>query len=169
MILRSIFCCLALVAAGLAMQPLQAQNASRPPASAQPVPSQLELSKLIWNIMAAVDHANQSGNYSVLRDMAAPSFQSTNDPARLAQIFAGLRQSRVDLSNTLLLAPSYTAAPIIQNGVLRTQGYFGLRPTAINFDLYFRWIGGKWRLFGVSINQRSLGTIQPANSPPSVR
>jgi len=166
---RSIICCLSIIMFALVAQPIQAQDASRPPVSAQPVPGQLELSKLVWNTLAAVDHANQSGNYSVLRDMSAPAFQAANDPARLAQIFQGLRRSRIDLSNTLLLAPSYSVAPVIQNGVLRIRGYFGLRPTAINFDLHFQWIGGRWRLFGVSINQRNLGTVQPASSPPSVR
>ena len=53
---------------------LLAQTAAPPPASSQPVPGELELAKLIWSTMAAVDHANQSGNYSVLRDISAPAF-----------------------------------------------------------------------------------------------
>lgn len=147
-----------------------AQQAAPPPTSLQPVPNELELSKLIWSTMAAVDHANISGNYSVLRDMSAPGFQINNDPSRLTQIFASLRESRVDLSNTLLLGPTYTAAPVIQEGnVLRLQGYFGLRPNAIFFDLYYQWVNGTWRLFGVSITPRSIGTMQPEGTPPSVR
>jgi hypothetical protein len=119
--------------------------------------------------MAAVDHANISGNYSVLRDISAPGFQANNDSATLAQIFASLRQSRIDLSNTLLLTPTFTATPRIQNGVMQLQGFFGLRPTAINFNLFFQWINGQWRLFGVSISERSLNPVQPVGSPPSVR
>ena len=127
-----------------------------------PVPGELELSKLIWSTMAAVDHANQAGNYSVLRDLSAPGFQIQNDAARLAEIFAPIRALRVDLSNTLLLAPTYTAAPqIVNEGVLRVQGFFGLRPTAIGFDLYYQWVGGKWRLFGVSINPTQIASEQP--------
>ena len=127
-----------------------------------PVPGELELSKLIWSTMAAVDHANQAGNYSVLRDLSAPGFQIQNDAARLAEIFAPIRASRVDLSNTLLLAPTYTAAPqIVNEGVLRVQGFFGLRPTAISFDLYYQWVGGKWRLFGVSISPTQIASEQP--------
>lgn len=150
----------ALLLCGFGIAPVLAQTAPRaaptagqPPVSAVPIPNELELAKLIWSTMAAVDHANQAGNYSVLRDLAAPGFQSVNDPAALAQIFASLRATRIDLSNTLLLAPTYRAVPaIIQPGIIRVQGYFGLRPTAINFDLYYQWIGGKWRLFGVSIS-----------------
>ncbi len=147
--------------------PVVAQQAPRPPASAVPVPGELELAKMIWSTMSAVDHANQAGNYSVLRDLAAPGFQINNDPARLAEIFASLRASRVDLSNTLLLAPTYLSAPqMVQADVLRVQGYFGLRPTAINFELLYQWVGGRWRLFGVSISPASIATQQPG--PPAV-
>ena len=155
----AVFACACLSpSAALAQQvPLQ-----QPPPSAMPVPGELELSKLIWSTMAAVDHANQAGNYSVLRDVSAPGFQIQNDAARLAEIFAPVRALRVDLSNALLLAPTYTAAPqIVGEGVLRVQGYFGLRPTAIGFDLYYQWVQGKWRLFGVSINPTQIASEQP--------
>lgn len=155
---------LALILASAAV----AQQPSQPPASSVPVPGELELAKLIWSTMAAVDHANQAGNYSVLRDLAAPGFQINNDAAKLTQIFASLRASGVDLSNTLLLAPTYRGPPrMAQPGVLQVRGYFGLRPTAINFDLYYQWINGKWRLFGVSIVPAQIATQQPAAQQPA--
>jgi hypothetical protein len=133
-----------------------------PPPSSVPVPGELELAKLIWSTMAAVDHANQAGNYSVLRDLAAPGFQINNDSAKLAQIFSTLRGSGIDLSNALLLAPTYNGpATIVQAGLFRVRGQFGLRPTAIGFDLYYQWIGGKWRLFGVSITPQVVPTVAP--------
>ena len=135
-----------------------------------PVPGELELSKLIWSTMSAVDHANQAGNYSVLRDLSAPGFQINNDAAKLAEIFSPIRSTGVDLSNTLLLAPSYTAAPaIVAENVLRVQGFFGLRPTAIDFDLYYQWVQGKWRLFGVSLRPRQIPSEQSPASPPPRR
>lgn len=140
----------------------QQQVLQQPPVATMPVPGELELSKLIWSTMAAVDHANQAGNYSVLRDLSAPGFQIQNDAARLAEIFAPIRATRIDLSNTLLLAPTYTAAPqVVGEGVLRVQGFFGLRPTAIAFDLYYQWVQGKWRLFGVSITPGQIASEQP--------
>ena len=151
----------------MAAQPVTAQTAAPPPASIQPVPGELELSKLIWTTMAAVDHANLSGNYSVLRDLSAPAFQGNNDAARLTQIFAGLRASGTDLSNSLLLGPTWTAAPaIVPGGLLRLQGYFGLRPTAIAFDLTYQWVGGRWRLFGVGITPRAIAVNQPEVAKP---
>jgi len=121
--------------------------------------------------LAAIDHANLSANYSVLRDLAAPSFQPNNDAARLPQIFAGLRSSDTDLSNALLLGPSRTAAPAFGNGgLLRLRGYFALRPTVISFDLSYQWVGGRWRLFGVGIRRQSLATIQPGRpGPPAAK
>ena len=157
----------AIVPAALMPGAVGAQTAAPPPVSSQPVPGELELAKLIWSTMAAVDHANQSGNYSVLRDISAPAFQIANDPTRLAQIFAGLRGSGTDLSNTLLLGPTYRAPPAVTSpGVIRIQGFFGLRPTAINFDLSYQWVAGKWKLVGVSISPSSLATIQPGDPEP---
>lgn len=154
---------LALLVAGASWSP-GAWAQAEPPVSSQPVPNGLELSKLVWSTMAAIDHANQSGNYSVLRDNSAPGFQILNNASKLSQIFTGIRDSRIDLSNTLLLAPTYTAPPsVVSPDVIRVQGMFGLRPTAISFDLYYQWVQGKWRLYGVSIGQESIAELQPAS------
>ena len=76
-----------------------------------------------------------------------------------------MRASRIDLSNTLLLAPSYSAPPaVVEKDVIRVRGTFGLRPTAITFDLFYQWVQGKWRLYGVSIGQESIANIQPDNT-----
>ncbi len=138
-----------------------------PPPSSVPIPDALEINKLIWSTMAAVDHANQAGNYSVLRDLAAPGFQAANDSARLATIFQGLRASGIDLSNALLLAPTLSATPqLVQPGVIQISGFFGLRPTAITFDLVYQWQAGRWKLFGVSIAPATLTSVQPAPARP---
>jgi hypothetical protein len=159
----------------LAATPVLAQQAAAPPspvASNVPLPGELELAKMIWSTMAAVDHANRAGNYSVLRDLSAPGFQINNDAAKLTQIFASLRSSGIDLSNTLLLAPTYRGQPrMVQPDILQVQGFFGLRPTAISFDLYYQWVQGRWRLFGVSINPAQIAAVQPgvpAPVPPPV-
>lgn len=152
----------------MAASPTGAQTgAVQPPPAARPVPGQLELSKLIWSTILAVDHANKSGNYSVLRDMSAQGFQINNDPARLAQIFAGLRQSRIDLSDALLVPPSYTEAPrLVQEGVFEVKGAFLLRPTTIRFDLYYQWEQGRWKLFGIDIQPATMVEAMPSFSPP---
>lgn len=119
------------------------------------------VNKLVWSTLAAVDHGNVTGNYSVLRDLGAPNFQSNNNAATLAGVFQALRTQRVDLSNTLLLAPVFDFPPaIIQGGLLRVRGQFALRPTAIGFDLLYAYVGGRWQLFGVAVVPLALATSQ---------
>ena len=68
-----------LLAALALAAPVHAQTqAAQPPISVEPVPSELELAKLLWSTMTAVHHANLSGNYSVLRDTSANGFQITH-------------------------------------------------------------------------------------------
>ncbi|MEL7445963.1 MAG: hypothetical protein AAGK02_09130 [Pseudomonadota bacterium] len=140
----------------------QPQPSVQPPASARPTPSQLELSKLIWSTIAAVDHANRSGNYSVLRDLSSQAFQVNNNAAKLAQIFTGLRNSNVDLSNALLVPPTYyEPAQLVRDDVFRVRGLFQLRPVSIGFEMYFQWEQGRWKLFGIDIQPLQM-TGQPA-------
>lgn len=108
--------------------------------------------KLIWSAMAALDQANQTGNYSVLRDLGAPGFQAGNSAATLAGIFQSLRTQRIDVANALIVTPTFEIVPTInENGLLRTRGTFPLRPNAIGFDLLFQNIAGQWRIFGIAV------------------
>ena len=145
-----------------AAQP-QAQPTVQPPPSIRATPSQLELSKMIWSTIDAVDHANRSGNYSVLRDISAQGFQINNNAAQLAQIFSGLRSLNVDLSNAFLVPPTYTVAPqMIREDIFRVQGVFQLRPISIGFDLYFQWEQGRWKLFGVDLQPLEMAVQAPS-------
>ncbi len=133
-------------------QPQQVVPQIQPPPSVRPTPSQIELSKMIWSTIAAVDHGNRSGNYSVLRDISSQSFQINNNAARLGEIFSGLRNSNIDLSNAFLVPPTYFEAPrVVQENVFQVKGIFQLRPIAIAFDMYFAWEQGRWKLHGIDV------------------
>lgn len=164
----AVFLNVAMLACGLPALAQAPQPAPAPRVSSQPVPSELELAKLVWSTMAMVDHANRSGNYSVLRDTSATGFQVQNDPARLAEIFAPIRALRVDLGNALVVEPRYSEGPrLLQADVFQVKGYFPLRPTAIFFDLYFQWEQGRWKLFGISIQPGTMAPVaQQAPQPP---
>lgn len=164
---RAIAASLAL-ASGFALAPVSAQQVQsptasvQPPASVRPVPGALELSKLVWSTILAVDHANQSGNYSVLRDMSAQGFQINNNAANLANVFSGIRNAKIDLSNALLVPPTYLEAPRqIQPEVFEVKGQFNLRPTSIYFDMYFQWEQGRWKLFGIDIQPIAMVDSMP--------
>jgi len=152
---------LLLAALALALAPQAALGQARPAGAAAaqgqaPVPDQLSSLKMLWSTMAAVDHANRTGNYSVLRDLGTGAFQSRNNPAQLAAIFAALRDRNVDLSDTLVVTPVWEIAPaMVQPRVLRMRGSFPLRPAAVLFDLLFAWDGG-WRLEGIAVQTQPL-------------
>ncbi|MEM6856635.1 MAG: hypothetical protein AAF559_02100 [Pseudomonadota bacterium] len=152
-------------AAAQAVQPgarLQ-QPSVQPPPSIRPTPSQLELSRMIWSTVAAVDHANRSGNYSVLRDISAQNFQINYNPARLTEIFAGLRNSNIDLSTALLVPPTYYEAPqMLNENLFRVKGLFQLRPVSIQFDMAFQWEQGRWKLAGIDIQPAQMVAAPPA-------
>ena len=142
-------------------QQAPAQQQARPVRPvAIPLPDPQSTAKLVWSTIAAVDHANKTGNYSVLRDLGTGSFQSSNNAAGLAAVFANIRQQRLDLSNTLLIAPAYEFAPaLVQPGLLRIRGSFPMRPTGLLFDLLFQWEDG-WRLEGIALMPQAMA-IQP--------
>lgn len=107
--------------------------------------------------MAAVDHANRTGNYSVLRDLGSAGFQANNNPATLAAIFAALRTQRIDVAETLVVTPDWEISPRMESAnVLRMRGTFPLRPQPIAFDLLFAWDRG-WRLDGVAVQAPPAG------------
>ena len=140
--------CLAAVASPL---PAQAP-APAPAANRAGVPDSIVVNKLIWSAMAALDHANQTGNYSVLRELGSPSFQASNSAATLGGIFQALRNQQVDLGYTLVVGPTLQFPPaIVQEGLLRIRGTFPLRPAPIAFDLLFQNIAGQWRIFGIAV------------------
>jgi hypothetical protein len=117
------------------------------------VPTDDVLLILIRAALIGLDQANVTGNYTVLRDMAAPGFKQANSPDRLAQIFAHLRQRTLDLLPILVIQPKlYRKAQITSEGMLTITGFFPIEPERINFDLLFQPVEGQWRLFGININ-----------------
>jgi hypothetical protein len=120
---------------------------------------------LIRSTLLALDQANKSGNYTVLRDIGAPGFQS-NTAARLGEIFAKLRSDNLDLSGVAVIEPQLNLLPQIEaNGLMRMAGFFPSVPTQVNFDLSFAPVNGQWRLFGISVGVGSSAPAAP--EPPS--
>jgi hypothetical protein len=118
--------------------------------------------------LIALDQANKTGNYTVLRDLAAPNFAATNSAARLAEIFANLRRDKIDLSGVLVLDPQLTTMPEIdRNGMMHFAGFFPSAPAQINFELLFAPVDGQWRLFGISTKLGSLNPVAPPAPAPA--
>jgi hypothetical protein len=116
--------------------------------------------------------AMRTGNYTVLRDVASPSFREANSAGRLSQIFAPVAAKNLDLAAVAILGPQLLQAPSIdQNKRLHITGYFPGNPVQLNFDLMFEPVNGQWRLFGLSVvpapATSTNASAAPANPPPS--
>ena len=137
------------------------------------VPDDIKLNLLIRTSIIALNHANQTGNYTVLQNLGAPAFRAGNDSARLAQIFAALRERHLDLSPILYFTPKLLRAPIVgPDGLLRMAGFFPTSPERVNFELVFQQIDGQWRIFGIGVTTSradataALSSSSPAAKPP---
>ncbi len=133
-----------------------------------PKPAQIDRNGvliLIRSSLLALDQANKTGNYTVLRDIGAPGFQS-NSAARLGEIFAKLRNDNLDLSGVAVIDPRLSLLPQIEaNGLMRMAGFFPSVPSQVNFDLAFAPVNGQWRLFGISVQIGQSGPAAPEPPP----
>jgi len=135
------------------------QAAAQPQQPQLQVPDNLKITILIKNALIALNNANLTGNYSVLRDLAAPGFGQANNPAKLAQVFQKLRDLKIDLAPTVLFKPVLTKQPFIaKNGLLVMEGYFDTRPERVNFEFAFQMVGDQWKLFGLRVDTAPVPT-----------
>lgn len=122
---------------------------------------------LVRSSLQALDHANKTGNYTVLRDLGAPGFQAANTAARLAEIFAKLRNDKIDLSGVAVIDPQLSLLPQIEaDGMMHMAGFFPSVPSQVNFELMFAPVEGQWRLFGISVVLGQSGPVAPEPPPP---
>jgi hypothetical protein len=156
-----------------AQAPKQQQPAPKQQPQQQPLapkPAQIDRNGvliLIRTTLLALDQANKTGNYTVLRDLGAPDFQA-NSAAQLAEIFAQQRRDNIDLSGVAVLDPQLTLLPQIEaNGMMRMAGFFPSVPTQVNFELLYAPVGGRWRLFGLSVSFGQAAPTAP-QPPPAV-
>ena len=135
-----------------AQRPPAAPTAPAPTAPAIEAPDGEGLVILIGNTILALNHANLTGNYSVLRDLGAPDFQKINSPQRLATIFSSLRTRRLNFAPIILFQPKFVRQPAIDDkGFLRTTGFYETHPLQVHFNLVFQSHAGAWRLFEISV------------------
>jgi hypothetical protein len=150
-----------------AQAPKQQAAPKQQPQPQAPKPAQIDRNGvliLIRETLLALDQANKTGNYTVLRDLGSPDFQA-NSAARLAEIFAQQRHDNIDLSGVAVIDPQLTLLPQIEaNGMMHMAGFFPSVPTQVNFELADAPMGGRWRLFGLSV---TFGQAAPtAPEPP---
>ena len=147
--------------------PAPKQQPSPPQA---PKPAQIDRNGvliLVRSTLLALDQANRTGNYTVLRDLGSPDFQN-NSAARLAEIFTQQRHDNIDLSGVAVIDPQLTLLPQIEaNGLMRMAGFFPSVPTQVNFELAYAPVNGRWRLFALSVSFGQAAPTAPQLPPPA--
>ena len=89
---------------------------------------------LVRGTLLALDQANKTGNYTVLRDLGSANFQGKS-AAELAEIFANHRRQGLDFGAVAVLEPQLTMLPRIEpNGMLHMAGFFPSAPMQVNFE-----------------------------------
>ncbi|RVD45217.1 hypothetical protein EN746_30280 [Mesorhizobium sp. M8A.F.Ca.ET.023.02.2.1] len=118
----------------------------------------------IRGTLLALDQANKTGNYTVLRDLGSPNFQA-NSAAQLGDIFANQRKQALNFGAVAVLEPQLTLLPQIEpNGMLHMAGFFPSVPMQVNFELLFEPVNRQWKIYGVSVNLTS-GAPQAPDTP----
>lgn len=129
---------------------------------------------LVRSTLMMLNDANHSGNYTVMRDLAAPDFQNRNSAADLSQIFSDLRRRKFDLFSVSFASPTFNPDPAIDaNGRVRLTGFFPTRPLQIKFDLTFQSVDGHWKLFAIYVETaeapKQQSFVPQDDSPPPPR
>lgn len=152
-----------------------AAAAEQSPPSAPPLgspsaamPDSYKINMLIRTTLIALSQANQTGNYSVLRDLGTPQFAAINSVARLAEIFAGIRLRKLDLSPVIFFEPKLIREPVLQDdGMLRMTGFIDTRPERVLFDMGFQSVEGQWRLAAIVVDIKAPKAESKLDAPPT--
>lgn len=164
---------MALLVSAILAYATDAGGQSQPAPAATPPPRQLQIDKnsvliLIRTTLVALQQANQTGNYNVLRALTAPEFQKSNSAEKLAQSFASLRAKNFDLSGVVVLEPQLTVLPeIYSNGVMRFAGFFPSVPMQVLFEMQFFPVNGQWRLVALAVDVAGSAPAAPVNATPN--
>ena len=140
---------------------------SQAPVHSIAVPQAEVLLVLIRSALIALDHANKTGNYSVLRELGGPALQAYSS-GQLATLFANLRNQNVDLLAVAVVTPQLTKQPTITaQGQLVLAGVFPTKPQSIAFDIVYQPVQGQWRLFGMNVSATAVSAEAAPVAAPS--
>jgi hypothetical protein len=138
--------------------------------TATELPDDFKINMMIRSTVIAINQANKTANYSVLRGLGSPRFQDANSTEKLASIFAALRKSKFDLSPVLFFTPTMQQVPALQNNELRLNGFFDTVPQRVHFDFLFESVEGEWMIYALNIGtQPSPAVSAPAPEAPIKR
>jgi hypothetical protein len=120
----------------------------------------------VKNALTAVNHANLTGNYSVLRDLGSEGFRQRHTAADLANVFANHRREHYDLSPILVHEPQFTQPPTeVQPGRLKLVGFFPTQPQAVHFAVVYLRTEKGWGIDEISVGMAPIKSLVQASAP----
>lgn len=107
---------------------------------------------LVRSTLIAVDQANQTDNYGVLRELGTPAFVESNSAEFLSQAFKPWREPGRDFAFVAIAQPQLARPPVVdERGVLRIVGRVPTPNFDLSFDLAYQLVEGRWRVAGILI------------------
>ena len=106
---------------------------------------------LIRHALTMVDQGNQSGNYTVLRDLASAQFRQRYTASDLADAFRELRHQQLDLMPVLVTEPQIAHSQVVAPGRWEISGVFSTHPQQIHFALVFVSDYGRWTVDEIAV------------------
>jgi hypothetical protein len=150
-------------------EPKQTPAQTKAAAQEYAVPSAETIVVLIRSALLSLNDALHTGNYTVLRDVASPSFREANSVGRLNQIFSGLAAQGIDMGAVAILSPKLPQAPNIdQNRRLHIAGFFPGEPIQVNFELVFEAVANQWRLYAISVVPAKSASAKDSATPTNL-
>ena len=132
------------------------------------MPASDVLVMMVRAALTAVNQANFTENYSVLRGMTTPALQTRLSAEQLGKAFVDLRKQNLDLSPALVLAPEFTEMPKLSSaGALTLKGIFPARPLRINFAIEYLPIDGFWMIDQLSVSASRADAPLVAQATPA--
>ncbi len=134
-----------------AIQPLRPDTDRDTPAAVLPTP--IEAVILIRDATAQFARGVNAGDFTELRDAAAPELKAQYSVAELDAQFKAFVDNRINLLPLEEVAPNLSAEPAVDpDGVLRVVGYYPVAGGRVEFDYKFvyRYVG--WRLISINVN-----------------
>ncbi len=121
------------------------------PVSTAPADSAV-MEMMVKNALTALNHANITGNYTVLRDLGGEAFRERNSAADLAESFREHRRKHYDLSPILCAAPQFAQPPAeVRPGRLQLVGSFDTKPETVHFAVEYVQTPKGWALNAISV------------------
>jgi hypothetical protein len=117
---------------------------------------------LAANLLLALHHANVTGNYSVLRDLAAPQLISRMTQSDLSDHFRQIRVERPSLGAIAGLRPRFSTPPtIVGKQYLWLEGSYPTSPKETRFKIVLQRSRADWRFLSIEVAPSEASVSDP--------